>query len=320
MTTATRNGSKNPLPDFVRCVWIGLGLFAAAPLAIDLCSLARLNALSVATTRALPGLPASARQHAGEINLACSEGSARALFMATRQMLVAGELASAERCFRLATNRGGRDRSCAFALGRAFIERGDRVAALTVLAQAPGSEEALIAEGRRVVARQGWGAAAKWFNAAMVLAPYSPKTVESWGQVQLYGLGEYEAAVASFQLARRLGGDDPYLLAQVAQASQLAGRFDEAERAIEAVGPAGWDIALVQAVRADLRLRRGRTEEALRAAERAVELSPADPWAWQLLGDVRCRRGLLAEATAAWTRASALEPSLGRSATAGCVR
>ena len=303
-----------------RWLYGGIIVAAIAGCADGLADAARLNAASIETTRLLGTAAATTARASSRPAEPCAAGNqGRRLLMEARRRLLAGDPAAARECLEIATASGAADASATFAVAMALVDRGEWGAARALLRHAPGSEPALVARGRLVVDRQGWRDAVNWFETAVSIAPQSRVALEAWGQAQVHALGDLDGAIRSFEAARRLAADDTYLLVQIAQAHQMAGRDDRAAAALAEAAPAVWDNALAQAVQAGVLLRAGRVDNAGVAAARAVELSPLNPWFWQLLGDVRCRQGRPIDARTAWGRASNLNPALGRSGAEHCV-
>ncbi len=192
----------------------------------------------------------------------------------------------------------------------------------SVLKQAPQFYPAEAGLGLVALARKDPAEATTHFKRALAAdAAYAP-ALAGRGDA-LLTLGEREQALASFEAAvasdpaltdlrgridvlRFRGMQDAVTAARkAAEAGQLA----EARRIYERSIEASPDSAFLYRELAAVERRDGSLEAALRHAEKAAELSPAEPRAFITLGEVYEAQGAFAKAAEAYGTAVALEPS-----------
>ena len=184
-------------------------------------------------------------------------------------------------------------------------------ACTTILAEHPGDVATLLLRGHAELGKKGWGRyAAKDFE--KVLEIDEDNIAAKIGLARTKLGGDRRSAEQALQwieevLAERPEQAEALLLA--ARVHEAAGRTEQAvvaaARAVEVLPQYG--PAWVTLGR--LHLRQDRAAEGLRCARSALECQPSDPVAWMLLGDAQLAGGQREEAEGSFRRALEGDPS-----------
>ncbi|NBW96886.1 MAG: hypothetical protein EBR28_09190 [Planctomycetia bacterium] len=136
----------------------------------------------------------------------------------------------------------------------------------------------------------------------------------AWAQVQqlfadIAGLrGDMPAAIDHLQRASRMGPPNPAIIRQLVGLLYASNRFDEAQQAIARLGPEG--LGGFERITAEMELRSGNIDEAVRLAERSVSSDSKTAGELLWLGQLLSRSGKSDRAEAVLERAVECGPDL----------
>jgi tetratricopeptide (TPR) repeat protein len=152
-------------------------------------------------------------------------------------------------------------------------------------------------------------AAAAAARAALERGPEDAKLLQRLAEIELRR-GDHEASLRLSKRAIALDPRDPWVRITSAKAHAAEGRFDEAQRELDA----GFDAepvleAPLHRAQSEIELQSGRRAAALASAQRAVRADPADAWSHYHLSVVLQLIGDLDRAAAAAAEALRLAPA-----------
>ncbi len=221
---------------------------------------------------------------------------------------------------------GAPDSAAAHEIGWQWLQNGDLRNAersfSTVLKTSPQFYPAEAGLGFVALAKKDSRAAASHFDRSLAADPSYAPALAGRGEA-LLALGQRDQALASFEAAVAA---DPKLTdlrgrigvlrfrgmqddVDAARRAAEAGRLAEAQSIYERSLAASPDSPFLYRELAVIERRSGNLEAALRHAEKAVELSPAEPRNFVTLGEIYEAQGAYSSAADAMGRATALEPS-----------
>ncbi len=175
----------------------------------------------------------------------------------------------------------------------------------------PTQEERLYILARDATHRGELAEARRAYAQLLELAPQHIRARNNLALL-LAETGNVEGALAAFQRAIDLDGDNPTLLANRAAVLSLAHRYDAAEADLKKAMRLAPDHVESLVQYAVVRSRRGRWREALEPLRRAVLLDPTHATAWYHLGEAANQTEQLPESVAAFRQAITLAPTMWR--------
>ena len=175
----------------------------------------------------------------------------------------------------------------------------------------PSAEERLYIAARDATHRGDLAEARRSYAQLLELAPQHIRARNNLALL-LAETGNVEGALAAFQRAIDLDGENPTLLANRAAVLSLAHKYDAAEADLKKAMRIAPDHVEALVQYAVVRSRRGRWREALDPLRRAVLLDPTHATGWYHLGEAANQTEQLSEAVAAFRQAILLAPSMWR--------